>query len=290
MKLNPKIILALVAMLALASCSKLQNTAVLTPKTAPDVVHPAGWTTPTSADFHGTYIKTHNYNLGACVDCHGSDYKGGLTGVSCYKCHTEPGGPTACNTCHGSKANPAPPNDLAGNTSTSVPGVGAHQVHLLGSASFDSVSCSACHTVPDSAGPGLHPTGSAVAALNFSGVAVTETNTPGSRFYDSTAATVVPKPSFSFQTLQCQNTYCHGNFKGGNNFSPTWTIVDGSQDSCGSCHGIPPNDATHQGKGITLQKCYYCHSPMIGPDGVIANDSMHVTGKLVLYGKTVSSW
>ncbi len=289
MKKGIEILLTVAVGFLFASCSKLQNN-VLAPVSVQDVVHPAGWTQQSSPDFHGAYIKAHSYDLSKCASCHGSDFKGGLTGTSCYTCHRGASGPLSCNTCHGSALNPAPPADLNGDSATSSPGVGAHQSHLAGSAVFADVSCSSCHVVPTAAGPGLHPLGTGAASLIFSGVAVTQTNTPGTRYYDSTMATVVPQPTFNAQTLQCANTYCHGNFKGGNNFTPTWTIVNGSQDSCGSCHGIPPNDATHQGKGITLQTCYYCHSPMIGPDGTIQDNSMHVTGRLVLYGKTVSAW
>ncbi len=216
----------------------------------------------------------------------------GLTLGSCSKLQSDNVVATSnCSSCHGSIMNPAPPPDAAGNTSTSDPMVGAHQVHLNGSAFAAQVECSTCHIVPQSIASGVHPGGISSATLvTFSGVAYTQTNTPGTRFYDSTAAVVIPNPTFNAKTLQCSNTYCHGNFKGGNNFSPTWNIVNGSQDSCGSCHGLPPNDATHQGKGITLNSCYYCLSPMIGPEAVNANVSMHVTGKLVLYGKTVSAW
>ncbi len=216
----------------------------------------------------------------------------GLVFASCSKLQSDNVLATAnCSSCHGSVMSPAPPPDPAGNTSTSTPTVGAHQVHLNGSAFASKVACSSCHVVPQSAGPGIHPDGPGSGNIvMFAGVALTETNTPGTRFYDSSLPTVVPQPTFNTQTLKCQNTYCHGNFKGGNNFSPTWTVVNSSQDSCGSCHGLPPDDATHQGKGITLQTCYYCHTPMIGANGVILDDSLHVNGSLELYGKTVTSW
>ncbi len=216
----------------------------------------------------------------------------GLAFASCSKLQSDNVlATTNCISCHGSAASPAPPPDAAGNTSTSTPAVGAHLVHLYGSAFASKVACSSCHIVPQSVGPGIHPDGPGSGNLiMFSGVALTQTNIPGTRFYDSTLATVVPQPTFSTQTLTCKNTYCHGNFKGGNNFTPTWTVVNSSQDSCGSCHGLPPNDATHRGKGITVQTCYYCHSPMIGPDGTILDDSMHVTGNLVLYGRSISAW
>lgn len=216
----------------------------------------------------------------------------GLAFASCSKLQSDNVLTTTnCSSCHGSVASPAPPPDAAGNTSTSTPTVGAHQVHLNGSALASKVACSSCHIVPQSVGPGIHPDAPGSGNLiMFSGVAATETNMPGTRFYDSTMATVAPQPTFNTQTLTCENTYCHGNFRGGNNFTPTWTAVNANQDSCGSCHGLPPNDSTHRGKGITLQTCYYCHSPMIGPDGAILEDSMHVTGNLVLYGKSISAW
>ncbi len=216
----------------------------------------------------------------------------GLVFASCSKLQNENVLATSnCSSCHGSVATAAPPPDAAGNMTTTTPAVGAHQVHLSGSTLASAVDCSSCHIVPSATGPGIHPDGSVGASLvSFSGVAMTETNTPGTRFYDSTLATVVPQPTFNTQTLKCANTYCHGNFKGGNNFAPTWTVVNSTQDSCGSCHGIPPADSTHLGKGITLQTCYYCHSPMMGPGGVIADPSLHVNGTLELYGKSVTAW
>ena len=38
-----------------------------------------------------------------CQQCHGSNYNGGTAQSSCYNsgCHNTPGGPEACNTCHG---------------------------------------------------------------------------------------------------------------------------------------------------------------------------------------------
>lgn len=281
------IILVVLAGFLFNSCSKLQNN-VLAPVTYQVGFHPSGWATVNSENFHGTYIKDSlDYNLSSCATCHAADFKGGTTGVSCYTCHKGPQGPESCNTCHGSAANPAPPVDLEGDTSTSSPGVGAHQAHLLGSNLASAVSCGSCHLVPQVAARGVHPTGTRKATIDFSGVALTMTNTQGSRYYDSTAATITPNPKFDPQTLKCSNTYCHGDFVGGNNFSPSWT-GGASQATCGTCHGIPPNTPIHQGQ--TLQTCYFCHSPMIGPDGTIQDSTLHVTGKLVLYGKQVSAW
>lgn len=216
----------------------------------------------------------------------------GLTLASCSKLQNDSVLATQnCSSCHGTEMNPAPPPDPAGNTATSSPGVGAHQIHLNGSDFAAKVSCSTCHVIPKSTGPAVHPGGPrSVTLVAFSGIAYTQTNTPGTRFYDSTMATITPQPTFNAKTLQCSNTYCHGDFKGGNNFSPTWNITDGSQDSCGTCHGIPPDDATHSGKDLTRKQCYLCHSPMINQEGVIVDDSMHANGTLVLYGRTLSAW
>jgi len=203
--------------------------------------------------------------------------------------------PVSCNSCHGSLMNAAPPPDLAGNTSTSDPTVGAHQVHLAGTGLAASVPCSSCHIVPKSVGPGIHPDAPGNALIMFTGIAVTETNTPGSSYYDSTQPSVIPLPTFNTDSsnLRCSNTYCHGNFKGGNNFSPKWTVLDGSQDSCGSCHGVPPhgeiNGVVPYYHGASAQNCYFCHEPMIGPSG-IQDSSLHGNGKLELYGRSLASW
>ena len=273
--------------LALNSCSKLQNNA-LAPVQSTGDIHPLGWADSTSPSFHAAYIKSHGYDLSTCTSCHGTDFKGGIVQKSCYDCHHGAEGPISCNTCHGSGTNPAPPSDLAGNTQTSAAGVGAHQIHLAGSSDFQQVQCATCHTVPASALPGAHPAGTGIAVVDMEGIARTITNNPGSRYYDDTMATVIPKPVFDPQALKCSNTYCHGDFKGGSNFSPTWNKVGQNQAACGTCHGIPPNTPPHQGQ--TLQTCYLCHSPMIGPDGSILDSTMHVTGKLTLYGRQVAVW
>jgi len=51
--------------------------------------HPANWINP-DPPFHGDAVNL-NGPLG-CRDCHGLDYRGGWTGVSCYLCHDGPAG------------------------------------------------------------------------------------------------------------------------------------------------------------------------------------------------------
>ncbi len=82
--------------------------------------HPPTWATPGSDSSHAAYISAQYWDMDWCQSCHGEDYRGGWTDVSCYKCHPQPGGPEACNTCHGTAAeepvsemaNWAPPKDL----------------------------------------------------------------------------------------------------------------------------------------------------------------------------------
>ncbi len=128
----------LVSGLVLGSCSKLQNN-VLVPVQSQSDIHPIGWTDITSQSFHGNYVKSQKFQTTICTSCHGSDLSGGTAQVSCYKCHQGSDGSLACNTCHGSVLNPAPPKDLAGDSLTSAPGVGAHQIHLRGSSSVSSL-------------------------------------------------------------------------------------------------------------------------------------------------------
>lgn len=47
--------------------------------------HPDGW-----EEDHGDYVEANGYT--SCAQCHGDDYRGGTSGVSCYQCHDGPGG------------------------------------------------------------------------------------------------------------------------------------------------------------------------------------------------------
>jgi len=86
-------------------------------------VHPAGMLDPTSDDFHGKELARRAWDFALCAGCHGEDFAGGSSGVSCKDCHED--GPTACDTCHGDP-----------------PATAAHPVHLARWA------CTTCHDVP----------------------------------------------------------------------------------------------------------------------------------------------
>ncbi|HMR04662.1 MAG TPA: CxxxxCH/CxxCH domain-containing protein [Polyangiaceae bacterium] len=167
---------------------------------------------------------------------------------------------TECNACHGS-TNPAPPVDLQGNTATTAPGVGAHQVHLAGSNKFRAVLCSDCHKVPtqwlesghlDSAGP---------AELIFSGAAVAGGSVP------------------SYANGTCTNTWCHnpgGAVSGGLLTAPKWTQVDGTQSNCGTCHGLPPLPP-HPDKA-TNPTCNTCHKNISTDNFTFLKPELHADG------------
>ena len=50
--------------------------------------HPDEWNYITNSKFHGAYITANNSNTDYCKGCHGADYKGGKSGISCYACHS----------------------------------------------------------------------------------------------------------------------------------------------------------------------------------------------------------
>ena len=77
----------------------------------------------------------------------------------------------SCTACHGS-TNPAPPLDLGGSSSTTTPGVGAHQTHVGGTSRSRAVPCAECHQVPTNVLDEGHIDTPRPAELTFSGVAV----------------------------------------------------------------------------------------------------------------------
>lgn len=169
----------------------------------------------------------------------------------------------SCTSCHGSQ-NPAPPVDLSGQSVTTSPGVGAHQAHLLGSASARPVACNECHQVPSTPLASGHIDTLLPAELAFSGAATAFGGTP------------------SYANGTCSNTSCHGGVfpnghaSGGTNTTPLWTKVDGTQAACGTCHALPP-PAPHP-VGSLNPVCSACHEN-IAPDNLTFTfPELHVDG------------
>ncbi|GEJ57085.1 CxxxxCH/CxxCH domain c-type cytochrome [Anaeromyxobacter diazotrophicus] len=250
--------------------------------------HDPSWMDTASTSFHAYAAER---GLGPCQACHGQDLSGGLAQVACGQCHdrTQPDGTVLawsknCLMCHGGvdSQTGAPPRATWGNAADPVR-VGAHTLHLAGSALSGPVACTSCHTaITDVFTPGHIMNG--MAHLTFGGLA-----TAGGA-----------NPSWNRATATCASTYCHGGYSGtytytawdysvdqpvqvttsysGGNGLPLWT--DGPM-TCTSCHGNPPNKNGYWHVGHPGgSQCELCHpDASSGSAGsVITNPALHVNG------------
>ena len=166
--------------------------------------------------------------------------------------------PNQCTACHGSSARAgsplsqsAPPNDLSGNTESSAPGVGSHQIHLVATAGHRAIECGECHTVPRTVQDPGHIDGKGPAKFVPGALASFAGHTPK---YDATTRT-------------CSDVYCHLEA------TPKWTAP--RADACGTCHGVPPAAPHPQSK-----QCYACHSETVDAAGKIVDLEKHLDGKV----------
>jgi len=224
-------------------------------------VHINGWMDPGNTDqFHGRVLRQVVYDLSSCQACHGEDLSGGSANVACQSCHLS--GVMACNTCHGSAANAAPPRNLDYLSATSLVTVGAHQSHVTDGAMHTAFSCDACHTTPTQPGDeGHYQKGGQL--LTGPAPVIVDSGYAGPFSWDRTSAT-------------CTNGYCHAPFKDTKaaQISPVWTAVGQHQAQCGSCHGTPP--AGH----ATDLPCQTCHRPTYVGDQ--PRSALHVNGEVDL--------
>jgi predicted CxxxxCH...CXXCH cytochrome family protein len=200
-----------------------------------------------------------------CSQCHGTviDSKRNFVAPQLHVNGKLDLSPMACNACHGTDANGAPPPDILGHTSPSARGVGAHSQHLEANSTHAAVACNECHHVPSTVDDPLHIDGSGIARITFGALASAAGRTPS---YDST-------------NVGCNGTYCHGGAK------PNWQAPRESEAACGSCHGLPPPPPHSQ-----LTQCSNCHGRVVGPDQKIKEPSLHVDGKVAVdYGNGCSS-
>jgi len=252
-----------VMILAVAGCSDRR----LVP-TLPDT-HPVAWMSQDSPDFHGAVVGL--VGAESCSLCHGADWNGGKGGGSGIDCHSQLTG--FCTDCHGGTDNQtgAPPVGLRGETADTTIAVGAHTVHWMGDSLISvGIPCNSCHYVPAFTFDPLHldlGPGAAVdsiAEITWHGLA-----DGGGAAWDRTTRT-------------CTNTYCHGNFSGGNrDNAPVWTAS--SQAHCGSCHdiGITPSDLLWK-HGFHIDyaglACADCHASVVDTGLTIIGRSLHVNG------------
>lgn len=247
-------------------------------------VHKSGIIDNSSPNFHAKFIKNLKWDMTSCKKCHGLNYSGSLSSSTCLSsgCHVNPGGPEACNTCHGDFAIPtqiSPPRAVNGQTNTDYRGVGAHSNHLTNTVIGKAVSCSVCHSVPTTLNSPGHLDSTPNAEIQFTGLAIFKT---------------MSTPMYDGVNVTCNNTYCHGNFAflkdsssnqyaytadkmEGNNKKVTWTKVNQGEAACGTCHGLPPKG--HIGFGaFTISSCANCHGSVVDNTGRIINKSKHING------------
>jgi predicted CxxxxCH...CXXCH cytochrome family protein len=267
-------ILVITLALAYQGCSELEDNLVTTGTPG---FHGAGWLKPSSENFHGSVIASAKWRFDGCKTCHGTDYRGGNTGTTCYKCHKQ--GPEHCNVCHGSANYSNPPEALNGDTSATSPRVGAHVKHLdtSGVRITAVVACSECHRQVTAFADSNHigPDPDNIAEINFGPLA------------RKTTQGVTPNPEWNRTTLTCSSVYCHGTFEGGNvNNTAIWTVPGSA--SCGTCHGNPqtgnPNPPINHNPNNTINDCANCHPIVINAQGVIIGPEKHVNG-IVNFGQ-----
>lgn len=181
----------------------------------------------------------------------------------CDACHGNVVG--SCISCHGGVDNltGAPPQGVEGELLTTELAVGAHTTHVEGGQFAEAVECSSCHVVPIDPDAPNHRDLDPIPEIIWGGIS------GASSSWDRNNAT-------------CSDTYCHGNFTGGNSLNaPIWT--GDSQADCGSCHDVGSNPANLLGVheehvsyfGLL---CTDCHSTVIDSTLAIINKGLHING------------
>lgn len=243
--------------LALGGCGDRNDEALILSESG----HPSDW------------VKTHNTsaraNVGSCTDCHGENYDGGISRVSCtsqsaisgFSCHfsSPAANLTGCLSCHGV----AP----SGPFGTSAPNrKAAHTKHTA----LAGVVCDTCHL---NAGFGTPDHVRADAA--------------GGR----RSATVASSASFPFvynADGTCSNVSCHGG-----KVTPAWTdslaIVADDNSICLKCHeqgtapGTPQYNSFYSGRFAGTVPATNTHTSHLGR-GAFCTDC-HNIGTLTNFQK-----
>jgi predicted CxxxxCH...CXXCH cytochrome family protein len=217
-----------------------------------DRVHPLGVADPGSPDFHGTLVRNLGWDFTTCRGCHGDDFAGGTSGVSCLGCHAS--GPTSCTGCHGQP-----------------PETNAHPIHAGGGALGKKFDCVECHVKPQLYTDVGHLFAADGSIINEARVAF------GALASASLATEDRPGPP-AYTNGTCENVYCHGGaFQDSNakHPAPTWRFVWHDQAACGACHGLPPSDHARS-------QCSECHPKVVDASGRIIDLARHLDGQLSL--------
>jgi predicted CxxxxCH...CXXCH cytochrome family protein len=214
--------LLLIALMALAGCGTPNDKAF----DADAGKHLSDWV-------YAKHAAASQEDINSCMECHGSDFAGGMSGVSCSQCHLN-GSPltlTECTSCHGKP----PMGTTAPNRN------GAHAVHNA----FSGVTnvCDTCHT-----GAGT------TTAKHFNGT----TDILFLVSYNSSSGTAARNPDGT-----CSNVSCHGG-----QTTPEW-LTGTINAQCTLCHAFGTAEYNSYSSGAHLfhttqgYSCVACHSATI---------------------------
>jgi predicted CxxxxCH...CXXCH cytochrome family protein len=220
--------LLLMGALLIVSCGTSNSKS---PFDADSGAHPAGWLPKGHAD------AAKADGSSTCMECHGSDLSGGISGVSCLSCHVN-GSPftlTDCTSCHGNPPDGTVAPNRAGAHNTITGHFAAHVIFPDG--------CNTCH---NGAGSGTlkHDNGVVDIALLS--------------LYSSNNGTAVHNSDGT-----CSNVSCHGG-----QTTPNWlTGKINLSTQCTSCHAFGDSEynsffsGQHDFHVNTLAKpCVVCHN------------------------------
>ncbi|MBL0278525.1 MAG: CxxxxCH/CxxCH domain-containing protein [Anaeromyxobacter sp.] len=236
---------------------------------------------PPADQFHTRLAKPSAATT--CSACHASvvNATGGIvftgTGAAATTLHLNgirQASSATCTSCHGTPGgSAAPPTASNGNTLTTQPKVGAHQVHLTGlRLRSAAIGCAECHVVPTAQNHADATTTVAWGALSSTGG-------------------LVPTPAAitaAWETTPTCTNYCHGGTWAANaayrgtTTAPSWTGT-AAQVACNACHLAPPTSPAHSGVTATTS-CATCHPGYDCTSGNLAactvNKALHIGGSL----------
>ncbi len=203
-------------------------------------------------NFDSAHSPGGQYAGGSCSDvyCHGN-FIGGNNGTlqpvwgETVNCST--------NRCHG--------DDLSGNPAASSSPDSKHGTHIpvimnitnpsTGFPYTQQETCDVCHS-GHGYGTSTHADRQVDVILDYTPPEGSPGNyVSGGQFNGSTG---------SFQDIVCADTYCHGNFAGGNTRTVNWGESTGDSGWCGSCHTTSPVSVKHPAHlALYPGECGYCH-------------------------------
>jgi predicted CxxxxCH...CXXCH cytochrome family protein len=232
---------------------------------APSVLggaHPTGYGHPRSAESHTAALRADRYRAllepehpDRCARCHeglGAGTRAAPGATPCTSCHTEPGFPFACATCHG-------PNGTSARNTCFYDDARAdrtHRVHVGPNASrATGIACASCHPVPTDGRPGAFH-GNGYADIAFDGVIGTD-------------------PHFDRATKRCTGT-CHA--RGGARPVVAW---NDPPVGCNDCHRTPP-------EAHFPPPCTSCHAEASADGTALIAPVGHINGAIDATGPPTS--